>query len=104
MQESKGNTKYVTYRQLFHAMLVAGGVFLTAMTGIFAYVQTQEGRISTVESQIKNNSSQIDKIDATLSKDFEELKSLLRVQNRQVRDTRERVIRIEEKVKATNHN
>lgn len=80
--------KFITYRQAFNGMLVLGGLLITLVGAVWAHEMDQNTRIE------KNHN----KIEAS-NNTFEELKDLLELQNQVTTDTRERVIRIEERIK-----
>lgn len=87
--------KYVSYKQAFSGMLALAGILITLSLSIWAHEKSQDQKIeenaSGVQAAIQKASG--------LKEDISEIKTLLKTQIDLDTDTRERVIRIEEKVK-----
>lgn len=91
MAALKGD-EYVTNRQMI-TMIISLALGLGSALGVFWTIASEHS------TRIQANKSDIVNIEKTLNDDFTEVKELLRSQNSNVKDTRERVIRIEEQFK-----
>ena len=80
--------KYVSYKQAFQGMIALAALLVTTTIAVWGHELNQDRKI---ESNAK-------RLEQTIN-NMEEIKILLRTQIEAVNDTRERVIRIEEKIK-----
>jgi len=87
--------KYVSYKQAFTGMIALAGILITLGLAIWGHEQNQNRKIEKNSSEIKEVRQKLD----SLKEDIKEIKTMLKTQISLGTDTRERVIRIEEKIK-----
>lgn len=87
--------KYITYKQGFISLV--SGIALGVTLGAYMW-----GHEMDQNKRIERNSEAIKKVDETFKKvdeTFKRMETMLKTQNDIATDTRERVIRIEERIK-----
>lgn len=87
--------KYVSYKQAFTGMIALAGILITAGLSVWTHEKSQDQKIERNSSEAKAAMQKVDGI----NHDINEIKTLLKTHINVGTDTRERVIRIEEKIK-----
>ena len=80
--------KYVSYKQAFLAMLALGGLLITIIGAMWSHEMEQNKDIQSVQRDVEH-----------IDKDTREIKEVLKMQTQILTDTRERIIRLDEKIK-----